>query len=98
MNTALSPEQPTAFTNARLIDPASGLDAKGALLSLNGKIADLGANLFSAGAPDGIQEVDCGGHILAPGLVDMRVQPGEPGEEHKDPIASATAAAAPREP
>jgi len=94
MNTALSPEQPTAFTNARLIDPASGLDAKGALLSLNGKIADLGANLFSAGAPDGIQEVDCGGHILAPGLVDMRVQLGEPGEEHKDTIASATAAAA----
>lgn len=94
MNTALSPEQPTAFTNARLIDPASGLDGKGALLSLNGKIADLGANLFSAGAPDGIQEVDCGGHILAPGLVDMRVQLGEPGEEHKDTIASATAAAA----
>jgi dihydroorotase len=94
MPTTLNPDQPTAYVNARLMDPASGLDTKGALLSLNGKIADLGPDLFAGGVPDGIQPVDCGGHILSPGLIDMRVQLGEPGEEHKDTIASATASAA----
>ena len=58
-------EQPTAYINARLMDPASGLDTPGSLLSLNGKIADLGANLFSGGVPDSIQTVDCSGNILA---------------------------------
>jgi len=94
MTASPDPEQPTAYVNARLMDPASGLDTPGNLLSLNGKIADLGANLFSGGVPDGIQAVECGEKILAPGLIDMRVQLGEPGEEHKDTIASATAAAA----
>jgi dihydroorotase len=87
-------DQPTAYVNARLMDPATGRDTPGALLTLNGKIADLGENLFSGGVPDSIQTIDCNGHILAPGLIDMRVHLGEPGEEHKDTIASATAAAA----
>ncbi len=33
-------DERTAYVNARLIDPASGLDTPGALLSVNGKIAD----------------------------------------------------------
>ena len=94
MSAAPATEQPTAYVNARLMDPATGRDTPGALLSLNGKIADLGADLFSGGVPDGIPTIDCNGHILAPGLIDMRVHLGEPGEEHKDTIASATAASA----
>ncbi|HMA49881.1 MAG TPA: dihydroorotase, partial [Magnetospirillaceae bacterium] len=39
------------------------------------------------------QVVDCKGACLAPGLVDMRVQLREPGEEHKETLASAGAAA-----
>ena len=88
------PEQRTAYVNARLIDPATGLDSEGALLSVNGKIADVGAHLFADGVPDGTLSVDCRGLVLAPGLVDMRVHLTEPGEEHKDTIATATAAAA----
>jgi dihydroorotase len=84
----------TAYINARLIDPATGLDAPGALLSVNGKIADVGPRLFADGVPDGIQTVDCAGNCLAPGLIDMRVHLREPGEEHKETIASATQAAA----
>ena len=38
--------------------------------------------------------VDCRGRCLAPGLVDIRVQLREPGEEHKETIATGTAAAA----
>jgi len=84
----------TAYVNARLLDPASGLDAPGALLTENGSIADFGPRLFAEGVPEGIAIVDCGGHCLAPGLVDMRVQLREPGEEHKETIESGSRAAA----
>lgn len=84
----------TAYLNARLLDPASGLDAPGALLVQDGRIADLGPDLFKDGAPSVGQVVDCEGLCLAPGLVDMRVQLREPGEEHKETIHTASAAAA----
>ena len=87
-------DERTAYVNARLIDPASGLDSPGALLSVNGKIADLGPRLFADGVPEGTAIVDCQGNCLAPGLIDMRVHLREPGEEHKETIASATHAAA----
>ncbi|MGH6618204.1 MAG: dihydroorotase [Alphaproteobacteria bacterium] len=84
----------TAYLNARLLDPASGLDAPGALLVQDGRIADLGPGLFKDGAPSVGQVVDCKGLCLAPGLVDMRVQLREPGEEHKETIHTAGEAAA----
>lgn len=83
-----------AYLNARLLDPASGLDAPGALLSEGGEIADLGPGLFKDGVPEGVETIDCRGACLAPGLVDMRVQLREPGEEHKETISSASRAAA----
>ncbi len=82
-----------AYVNARLIDPATGLDAKGALLTEGEAIADLGPGLFAGGVPEGIEVVDAKGLCLCPGLVDMRVQLREPGEEHKETIATAGAAA-----
>lgn len=78
-----------AYINARLLDPASGLDAKGAVLTNGEVIADVGPGLFQGGVPDGIQVVDAQGACLAPGLVDMRVQLREPGEEHKETLKSA---------
>ncbi|MCH8834476.1 MAG: dihydroorotase, partial [Proteobacteria bacterium] len=42
-----------AYVNARLVDPASGLDAPGALLTEGEVIADFGAGLFSEGVPEG---------------------------------------------
>ncbi len=92
--TAAPPKHRTAYVNARLLDPASGLDAPGALLAEDGRISDLGPGLFTDGVPDGIQKIDCGGACLAPGLVDMRVQLREPGEEHKETMDSAGRAAA----
>ena len=89
-----SSECPLAFVNARLLDPASGLDAPGGLLVRDGRIADFGAGLFADGAPDDAEIITCDGHCLAPGLVDMRVTIGEPGNEHKETIASAAQAAA----
>ncbi len=84
----------TAYINARLIDPKSGLDGPGALLTENAAIADFGPGLFAGGVPDGITTVECAGHVLAPGLVDMRVQLGDPGEEHKETTITASRAAA----
>ena len=84
----------TAFVNVRLLDPATGLDAPGALLVEDGRIADLGPRLFADGVPEGVAAVDGHGACLAPGLVDMRVKIGEPGEEHKETIASASLSAA----
>ena len=84
MNTA-------AYTNARLIDPASGLDTTGALVMEDGLIVELGPDIE---VPDGAEVVDCGGRVLCPGLIDMRVFVGEPGAEHKETLASASEAAA----
>ena len=83
-----------AYIDARLIDPASGLDASGALLTEDGRIAGLGPDLFNDGVPDGTTVVDCAGRVLCPGLIDMRVFVGEPGAEHKETLASASEAAA----
>ena len=83
-----------AYLNARLLDPASGLDTPGALLIEDGKIVDFGADLFRDGAPSVAEVVDCEGLCLAPGLIDMRVQLREPGEEHKETIETASRAAA----
>lgn len=58
-----------AFTNARLMDPATGMDELGSLVIDGNIIEDAGA---SASA-DGVAEVvDCGGRVLCPGFIDMR--------------------------
>jgi dihydroorotase len=83
-----------AFRNARLIDPATGLDVKGGLLVENGRIADLGPRLFNDAEPDDPEVIDCRGLVLAPGLIDARVFTGEPGAEHRESLESASQAAA----
>jgi dihydroorotase len=83
----------TIFCNARLIDPASGLDAKGGLVVENGKIADVGAGLFGDIDRNSPDVVDCRGMVLSPGLIDMRVSTGEPGSEHRETLESASHAA-----
>jgi dihydroorotase len=83
-----------AFRNARLIDPASGLDVKGGLLVENGRIADVGPRLFNDAEPRDPEVIDCRGLVLAPGLIDCRVFTGEPGSEHRETLASASDAAA----
>ncbi len=80
----------TLFTNARLLDPASNRDSKGEVLADDGKIVAVGANLTR----DGAEIIDCGGHCLAPGIVDMRVQLREPGNEHQETMATGGKAAA----
>ncbi|EAQ25669.1 dihydroorotase [Roseovarius sp. 217] len=80
----------TLFTNARLIDPEAGTDALGWLLIDKGVIAARG----TGAAPQAEAVIDCGGHCLAPGIVDIGVKVCEPGERHKESYRSAGLAAA----
>ncbi len=83
----------TLIENARLIDPIVEKDSHGALLIEDGKIKARGDIPLDKVADNALC-IDAQGLVLAPGLVDMRVQLREPGEEHKETIASAGAAAA----
>ncbi|MEM1275528.1 MAG: dihydroorotase [Pseudomonadota bacterium] len=79
----------THFFNARLIDPASGYDGPGAVRIENGVIDEI-----IHGASPAVPGLDCGGKVLAPGLVDMRVFVGEPGARHRESFRTAGASAA----
>ena len=81
----------TAYTNARILDPATGTDTMGGLIVEDGLITEVGANVTAAKAAD---VIECGGKCLTPGLIDMRAFVGEPGFDHKESFASAGAAAA----
>lgn len=83
-----------AYTNARLIDPETKLDVKGSLLAIGSEIADLGPTLFNDGIPEGAEVIDCGGHVLCPGLLDIQVHFREPGFEYKETIETGSKSAA----
>ncbi|WP_380054892.1 dihydroorotase [Falsihalocynthiibacter sp. SS001] len=80
----------TLLTNATLIDPEAKTETLGWLLIDNGIIADRGTDT----PPKCENTIDCGGHYLAPGIVDIGVKIGEPGERHKESFRTAGAAAA----
>ncbi len=73
----MSADRRVVYMNARLIDPATGLDETGGLLTVGDKIWDFGQDLFSDGVTDGSEVVECDGKCLVPGLVDMQVFLGE---------------------
>lgn len=77
------------FTNARLIDPEAQTDALGTLTVAGGIITAM-----NGAAPAGAEIIDCGGKCLAPGIVDLGVKIGEPGERHRESFRSAGLAAA----
>ena len=85
--------KPVVIKNARIIDPASGMDQVGAVHVADGVIKGI-----VAGAPSGVpaeaEIYDARGQVVAPGLVDMRVFTGEPGHEYRETLASAAEAAA----
>ncbi len=78
------------FTNAILIDPEAGTETAGSLLVQDGVISALNP----ANVPADAQVVDCAGQCLAPGIVDLGVKIGEPGERHKESFKTAGLAAA----
>ena len=82
------------FRNARIIDPAQGMDTVADLLIRDGQLVEIRPHLQIS--PDwlkGLQEIDLSGKWIVPGLLDMHVHLREPGQEYKETIASGTAAA-----
>ncbi len=80
------------LTNARIIDPEAGTEKLRSVVIKDGRIDQILANeikTFPAG-----KVIDCGGKCLAPGIVDIGVKIGEPGERHKESFRTAGLAAA----
>jgi dihydroorotase len=77
------------YKNARIIDPKSGYDKLGSLLTIGDKIADFGENISVTDA----EIIDCAGHVLAPGLIDIQVHFRDPGQSHKEDLNSGSKSA-----
>lgn len=84
----------TLLIHARLIDPEAGTVAPGALLLEGGMIRAVLADPAGTEARDGAEVTDCRNAFLAPGIVDLGVKVGEPGERHKESFKTAGLAAA----
>ncbi len=77
--------------DARLFDPARGLDRRGDVLIEKGRISSLAPAGKDKAAG---QLVEAGGGLLLPGFVDLHTHLRTPGREDEEDIASGTAAAA----
>ena len=75
----------TLLTNAKVIDPVTETISDGEIMFEDGII-------ISREKED--KTIDCQGLYLCPGLIDLGVKVGEPGERHKESYKSAGAAAA----
>ena len=85
------PEARIKISGGRLIDPENRIDDRLDLYIADGRIAAIGA------APDGFSEdveLDAGGLVVIPGLIDLCARLREPGQEHKASIDGECRAAA----
>ncbi len=76
--------------NGRIVDPSQDIDRVGRLLIADGCVAALDP---SEGDIPECKRVDAQGCIVAPGLIDVLTELGEPGKEDDETIESGTAAA-----
>jgi len=74
----------------RVVDPANGIDGVYDVLIDGDRIATVGRDLPGDGAT--VVQIPKG-FIVCPGFIDMHVHLREPGQEHKETVASGTAAA-----
>src|SRR5688572_31181369 len=74
----------------RVVDPANGLDGAFDILIDGDRIAKVGRDLPVGGAT--VIEVPAG-LVVCPGLIDMHVHLREPGQEHKETVATGVASA-----
>jgi dihydroorotase len=78
---------------AYVLDPRAGLDERRDILIRQGAIAEIGPP-GSLAAPRGSDVIPAAGRHALPGFVDPHVHLRTPGQEHKEDIATGTAAAA----
>lgn len=76
--------------SVQIVDPASGRNGRFDLLIEHGRVARVGRDLPANGAK--VVELPAG-MVVTPGLIDIHVHLREPGQEHKETIATGTASA-----
>ena len=81
----------TTIVGGRVIDPASGLDELADVVIRDGRVAAIAP--IGQGERDG-EVIDAGGLIVTPGFIDLHVHLRQPGQDHKETVATGTAAAA----
>jgi dihydroorotase len=74
----------------RVVDPANGIDGVHDVLIEGDRIARVGRDLPADGAS--IVEIPAG-FVVCPGFIDMHVHLREPGQEHKETVATGNASA-----
>jgi dihydroorotase len=82
----------TLLRGGRVVDPANGRDGAFDVLVDGDRIARVGRDL-PRDADTTVVEMPSG-LVICPGLIDMHVHLREPGQEHKETVATGTAAAA----
>ena len=80
----------TLLKGGRVVDPVNGLDATCDVLIDGARIAQVGRDLLVGDAT--VIQIPAG-LVVCPGFIDMHVHLREPGQEHKETVASGTAAA-----
>jgi dihydroorotase len=75
-----------------VIDPAAKINAPMDVLLRDGRVAEVAPPNKIRGAAE--EKFDARGLIVAPGFIDLHVHLREPGQSHKETIATGTAAAA----
>ncbi len=78
--------------DARVVDPAQGIDTRADVLIEKGQIAAI--EPAGKGKAEGLEMVEAGGSLLLPGFVDLHAHLRTPGREDEEDIASGTRAAA----
>lgn len=94
LSTPAIAHRPMALVNCRLARTDAEKLTPGGVLVVDGIITDLGQEVAPQSLPSHAHVIDCGGDVVAAGLIDVCAFVGEPGGEHRETIASATAAAA----
>ena len=74
----------------RVVDPRNGIDGTYDVLIDGDRIARVGRDIPADGAT--VVEIPTG-LVVCPGLIDMHVHLREPGQEHKETVATGTASA-----
>jgi dihydroorotase len=73
---------------ARVVDPAGGIDGQFDVLIDGDRIAQVGRDLADALADGGEVLRLPAGFVVCPGFIDMHVHLREPGQEHKETVAT----------
>lgn len=77
-----------ALINGSIVNPKNDTISKGTVLIKDKLIEDLGEKINPNEISDNYEKIDCTNFMIAPGIIDLRVQIREPGQEHQDTIKS----------